>query len=111
MIPEADVVLVRTWAQEQTPVEFRDQVRIEVDETERGVTIVECRRPWSDQFGSEWTRQEVARLNYAASRKVWTLYWADRNSKFHRYIDTVPTKAVVDLLDEIEADPTCIFWG
>jgi hypothetical protein len=60
-------------------------MRVEVDQSVRGLTIVERRPPWRDD-GGEWTRQEIARLGY-------------------RYLD------VAILLEEIEADPTCIFWG
>lgn len=44
-------------------------------------------------------------------RNEWTLYWADRNSKFQRYWDAEPTQHVGELLDEIDADRSCIFWG
>ncbi len=37
--------------------------------------------------------------------------WPDRNSKFHRYDQAEPTSNVETLLSEIDADPTCIFWG
>lgn len=40
-----------------------------------------------------------------------TLYWPDRHSKFHRYERLDPTARVERLLVEIDADPTCIFWG
>jgi hypothetical protein len=39
-----------------------------------------------------------------------TLYWADRNSRWHRYHDIDPGTAD-QLLDEINEDPTSIFWG
>lgn len=41
----------------------------------------------------------------------WTLYWPDRNSRFHRYDLAQPTTDVVALLDEVDRDPTSIFWG
>lgn len=111
MIPEADTDLVRRWAHDKTPAQFRDQMRVEVDEAPRGLTIVECRPPWREDLGPEWTRQPIARLAYVAKRSEWTLYWTDRNSKFHRYDMVEPTNAVTDLLAEIDRDPTCIFWG
>ena len=42
---------------------------------------------------------------------AWTLYWADRNSRWHRYDDLDTDRPAQALIDEIEADPTCIFWG
>jgi len=44
---------------------------------------------------------------------MWTgsLYWRDRHSKFHLYDRVAPTPTIQTLLDEVSADPTCIFWG
>lgn len=64
MIPELNANRVRKWAANHTPDEYRDEVRIEVDETPRGVTIFECRPPWSELIGPEWTRNPIARLLY-----------------------------------------------
>lgn len=110
MVPELDANRVRTWAHDQTPPEFRDQLRVEVDETPRGLTILECRPLW-DVPGSEWMRVPIARLTYSKQASEWTLYYADSNDKFHRYWDFESSPRVADLLDEIDADPTCIFWG
>lgn len=70
-------------------------------------------RPRPEDFGPEWTRQEIARLRYTKSTGVWpwTLYWPDRNSRFHRYEDLEPTPTIDRLLAEVDADPICIFWG
>jgi hypothetical protein len=42
---------------------------------------------------------------------LWTLYWADRNSRWLRYWDLDPSKDFHDLLAEVEADPSRAFWG
>ena len=86
-------------------------MRIEVDQTPRGFTFFDCRPPWGGGVGPEWIRTPIARLGYVKKRNEWTLYWVDRNSKFHRYKRVGPTAQLVELLDEIDADPTCIFWG
>jgi Protein of unknown function (DUF3024) len=39
------------------------------------------------------------------------LYWRDRNLRFNIYDLLPPSDRVDDLLDEIDRDPTCIFWG
>jgi hypothetical protein len=111
MVPELDANRVRRWAHDKTPPEFRDDMRVEVDETPRGLTILECRPPWSELMGSEWTRASIARLAYSKKAGEWTLYYADRNDRFQRYWECGPSPHVVDLLEEIDADPTCIFWG
>ena len=43
--------------------------------------------------------------------KTWSLYWRDRNLRFHTYDRLRPTGNVDQLLDEIDRDPTGIFWG
>ncbi|WP_210776907.1 DUF3024 domain-containing protein [Micromonospora sp. U56] len=62
-------------------------------------------------MGSEWTRLPVARLRYTKSTGTWTLYYRDRNLRFHRYDLAPPTSNMADLLDELDRDPTAIFWG
>jgi hypothetical protein len=111
MVPELDANRVRRWATDKTPPESRGEMRVEVDETPRGLTILECRPPWTDVIGSEWTRAPIARLTYAKPAGEWTLYYADRNSRFQRYLECGPSRHIADLLAEIDADPTCIFWG
>ena len=110
-LPETDVVRVQRWCRARVPAQVRDQVRVEADVAERHVTIVECRPPWRTDLGAEWTRFPIARLRYTKSTRLWSLYWRDRNLRFHEY-DRVPAAASVeDLLAEIDRDPTAIFWG
>ena len=112
-LPETDVARVRRWVDARNVEigEHIDEMRVEMDVDARAITILECRPPWREDFGPEWTRQEIARMRYTKSTGVWTLYWPDRNSKFHRYEDVDPTPTIDRLLAEIDADPICIFWG
>lgn len=108
-LPEIDVVRVRRWARARVPAHLHDQVRVEVDAEQRHLTIVECRPPW-DGVG-EWTRFPVARLRFTRTSGLWSLFWRDRNLRFHHYDGINDTATVEDLLAEIEQDPTSIFWG
>jgi DUF3024 family protein len=110
-LPETDVVRVQRWCRGRVPEHVRDQVRIEVDLAERSVTIVECRPPWRAGVGAEWTRFPIARLRYTRSTGLWSLYWRDRNLRFHEYDRVAATESVEDLLAEVDRDPTAIFWG
>jgi hypothetical protein len=64
-----------------------------------------------DRMRPEWTRHPRARLRQTRSRREWTLYWRDKNLRFHPYELTHPTADVAALLQEVEQDPTLIFWG
>ena len=112
MLPETDLHRVMAWAGRRIPAELWDKVRLELDTTASTITILECHPPWNaPESPINWTRHPVARLRYASSRRLWTLYWTDRNLKFHRYDMVEPTATIDTLLDEIDADPTAIFWG
>lgn len=111
MIPDGAAERVQSWADQRIPEHVRDQIRLEVDVTDRTITILECRPPWRPDMGDEWTRFPVARLRYTKIRDEWSLYWRDRNSDFHEYDLIEPSPNLDDLLDEIDSDPTAIFWG
>lgn len=69
------------------------------------------RMPWRPDFAPEWTSFPIIRLRHTAATMAWTLYWRDRNLRFHLYEWLAPSPSVEDLLAEIDGDPTCIFWG
>jgi hypothetical protein len=50
-------------------------------------------------------------LRYTKPHNRWSLYGRDRNLKFHEYDLADPTPDIRDLLNEIDRDPTNIFWG
>jgi hypothetical protein len=110
-LPELDVERVRRWCRQRVPGHLRDQIRVEYDAGRGQLTIVECRPPWRNDMGTEWTRFPIARLRYTTAARRWSLYWRDRNLRFHRYDQLPPSPHVNDLLQEIDHDPTAIFWG
>jgi len=110
-LPEMDVARVQRWCRARVPEHVRDQVRVEADVAARHLTIVECRPPWREDVGPEWTRFPIARLRYTKATRQWSLYWRDRNLRFHEYDRVPPMGSVEDLLAEVDRDPTAIFWG
>jgi len=113
-LPETDIARVRRSIKslnDAIPHNVKDLVHYEIDVDARAITIVECRPPWSQDFGPEWTRHAIVRLRYTQARREWQLYWSDSNGKFHIYDLVAPTPNIEILLAEIAADPTCIFWG
>jgi hypothetical protein len=105
------VARVQRWCADRVPEHARHQVRIECEIDRLFLTIVERRAPWRADFGPEWTRLPVARLRFTAAPATWTLHWRDRNLRFHRYHLIEPSANVSRLIDEIDRDPTGIFWG
>ncbi|MFW6600527.1 DUF3024 domain-containing protein [Propionibacteriaceae bacterium Y2011] len=102
---------MRRWCADRVPEHALHQVRVECEATPRHLTIVERRAPWREDYGPEWTTMPVARLRYTKTTALWSLYWRDRNLRFHNYDLAEPSARIDDLLDELDRDPTCIFWG
>ena len=110
-LSELDVARVQRWCAARVPDHARHEVRVECQTAPRHLTIVERRAPWRAESGPEWTTFPIARLRYTVADKSWTLYFRDRNLRFHRYDLLAPSRQIDDLLTELDRDPTCIFWG
>ena len=107
-ISQLDIVRIRHWCDARVPEHLWDEAKVEADAAERHVTIVEVRPPWDGQ--GEHTRLPIARLRFTKSTKLWSLYWRDRNLKFHAY-DIEASPLVDDLLDYIDNSGDPIFFG
>nr|GLK33700.1 hypothetical protein GCM10017611_05420 [Rhodococcus wratislaviensis] len=110
-LPELDIARVQRWCVARVPEHARHHVRLECEVAARHLTIVERRAPWCADVGPEWTSLPIARLRYTKATKTWSLYWRDRNLRFHAYDLLPPSPHLETLLTELDRDPTCIFWG
>lgn len=111
LLPDLDVARVQRYCDQRVPEHVRDQVRVECEVAARHLTIVECRPLWRADPGPVWSRNPIARLRYTKTTRSWSLFWSDRNQRFHTYDRLAPSPRVEDLLDEVDRDPTAIFWG
>ena len=109
-VPDLDLHKIRKYAADKVPVQHRDKIRMEVDVRGKSVTILECRLPWHESLGPEWTRHGVARMKYSSESNEWTLYWADRNGRWHVF-DLIDPGTIDEMLNEVALDRTSIFWG
>lgn len=108
-IPDLDLKRITLFCEKHSPPEFRDQLRVEARVRGKSVTLFDCRPPYGGT-SPEWTEAPFGQLRYDPETAKWTLYWSDRNDRWHLY-DLIEPGTVVDLLGEIDRDPTCIFWG
>ena len=60
-------------ADNQVPDHIRSEIRIECDVTPRHWTIHECRRPWREDLGPDWTRFPIARMRYTKTTGLWVV--------------------------------------
>lgn len=54
-LPELDIKRVERWCAAKVPANLLDQIRVECDIAPRHLTVMECRPPWREDFGPEWT--------------------------------------------------------
>ncbi len=71
--------------------------------------LYEERPDWLDP--SEWTKMKIARMDFDRESRGWTLWAYDRNDRPRDYIDLHPNATLDEVIDEIDDDPTGIFWG
>ncbi|HAM36208.1 MAG TPA: transposase [Elusimicrobia bacterium] len=113
MLPKKELLLaeqsLNRYCENRIPARVRDKVRLTYRWRGNTVTLIEERPYFRDP--KRWTSHAVAQFRYSANEKRWTLYWADRNSRWHLYDDAEPAIAIQSLLDEINRDPTHIFLG
>jgi len=84
------------------------EIRIECDLAPRHLTICECRPPWREDFSPDWTRFPIAPMHYTKPTGLWTLYWRDRNLKYHRYepLDPSPKSKTCSTTSTTEPTPS-----
>jgi hypothetical protein len=109
VLPDLDVEKVRRFCRNRVPAAVADKVRIEATIRGKNVSVHERRPPWDGSPG-EWTSMPIAQLRYEGDG-LWTLYFADRNGKWVRFPELEPLQPVDVLVNELEVDSTCLFWG
>lgn len=98
-----------SFYERRLPAHVREEIRLFHTYRGNSVTLIEARPPYIGP--SEWSQLRVAQFRYDSETRAWTLYYADRNSRWHWYWDIEPTTDFDDLLREVDEDPTGIFWG
>ena len=91
------------------PEHAYDKVRIGYIVKGMAITLFEERPGFRDK--TIWERNDIVRIRYSKKDALWTLYCRDRNLEWHIYGRMPPTPNFSKILEEIESDPTGIFWG
>lgn len=101
--------ILASYCSERLPVYLHDKLRLGFRFRGDSVTLYE-ERPALAKPGV-WVEIVVAQFRFTPQSGEWTLYWADRNSKWREYDLIEPTRNFETLLKEVHEDPTGIFWG
>ena len=95
------------WCDSRVPEHIRDKLRYEHGIRGNKATLYEVRPIWDGSPGE--TRAPFAQIRY--DDEVFTLYCADRNSRWHEFTPFAATSDLDAVLAEIERDSTGIFFG
>jgi Protein of unknown function (DUF3024) len=108
VLPVSDVAAAEAFCRSRNSPEMADRMRVELEVQRSGLVLVERHVPWRD--GMEWSRSEIARFRWTATRRQWTLQ-VPADGGWKRYDGIGPTAAIAPLLTEVERDPQFMFWG
>jgi hypothetical protein len=100
--------IVADYCAKRVPEHARHQVKMGFTIRGNSITLIKERPHW--QKPDLWIKSPIAQFRYDAKTGKWTLYCADRNSRWHDY-QIEPERDIRVLLREVDADPTGIFWG
>jgi len=101
--------LMQRYCESRIPVEVQDKIRLSYTIRGDHITLIESRPFWKDE--NRWIDTKIAQIRFENVDKTFTLYCADRNDKWHLYDYIDPTTDLEEVLAQIDADPTGIFWG
>jgi DUF3024 family protein len=102
---------VESFCETRVPERARHQVRLEFVVRGDTITLVERRAPWRPEYGPDWSSQKIAQPRYDNGSAQWALFWRNRTERWFLHADVPPSRDAGTLLDEIDRDPTGIFWG
>ena len=101
--------LLTAYCAKRVPPAVRATVRVG-HRIEGSAVILYEERP---AFGPphDWQEMVVAKFTYVGTRREWRLYCQHRDLRWHAYQALPAASSFATLLDEVDADPTGIFWG
>ena len=101
--------LVGGFCEQRISDHLRSQIKVFYEVRGYDVKIIETRPHYIKS--NEWTETPIARLKYDPSTYGWQLYWMRASGRWQRYAELKTTNRLQSLIDEIEKDPYCVFWG
>lgn len=101
--------LVGGLCRRRTRPELADQLRLDYEIDGQNVLLFEERPDWRD--ATKRMRTPVAKLRFVRTTGLWTLYWLRADLRWHRYDPAPPTADLATLIEVIDRDQNCAFFG
>jgi hypothetical protein len=107
--PRNDVQRVERYCLDRIPTTLHHQVRLDVIVADGGIEIHEA-RPVLLGAPLDWTTMPIARFAYEDDG-TYTLYSGGSDGIWDYYLDLESHQILEVLIDEVDQDPTSVFWG
>lgn len=102
---------MQAYCDKRVPKDMKERVKLFYKIRGNNVTLIESQPVlWSDPESIK-IEMKIAQIRFNNDNKSFTLYYADRNDRWHLYDWIEPSTELEDILQEIDRDPTGIFWG
>lgn len=97
------------YCQRKIPAHLHNEIRLNFKFRGNSITLFESRPAFG--MPEKWVDIPVAQFRYDTGDNLWALFWADRNTRWHPDMEIDPLKDFDRLLQEVDRDPTGIYWG
>jgi hypothetical protein len=101
--------LLTAYCSKRTPSTVKAKVRVGYRVEGNAVILYEERPAFRPPH--DWQEMVVAKFTYVGTRREWRLFCQHRDRRWHTYQALPAASRLAALLDEVDADPTGIFWG
>jgi hypothetical protein len=86
-----------------------DQVRVGYRIERSSVVLFESRIHWKNR--TDWLEHRVAKFQFVATINRWRLFCQFSDLEWRGYAPLPEAETLAELVREVDADPTGIFWG
>jgi hypothetical protein len=91
------------------PDSVQDKVRMNALLKGSKLILMESRPVFMDP--SKWVDIPIAQFRYNSEYETWSLYWPDRNTRWHEDEDCRPSAKIDRLIRAVDEDVNCVYWG
>ena len=101
--------LFAPYCEKRVPPAMRSKVRAGYRVDGNAIILFEERPEFHAPH--DWNETPVAKFAYVGARREWRLYCQHRDLRWHSYEALPASSSLAALLNEVDEDPTGIFWG
>lgn len=91
------------------PPEIHDQLRLEYRVSRHDIELYEVRPHWKNR--GEELQTPIAKIKFVRSADEWRLYWMRQDLKWHSYEPFAVSGSLEELVEVVDRDDLCCFFG